>query len=108
MVFEDDVAIHVLSPVERWLCRSKFVYRLILERTIRAFKPFIFHSLGCQRCAAEQLALAIARDTRQYGLGRSRFDRARPACCAWMGTVRLRSAPMNATFLPDTLQTTAA
>lgn len=66
VIFEDDVAIHLLSPAERFLCQSKFVYRLLLNRSISEFKPYIFHSFSCQRYAEEQLAHAIDRQLRQY------------------------------------------
>ena len=66
VIFEDDAAIHLLSSAERYLCQSKFIYKLILERSITEFRPFIFHSFSCQRYAEEQLAHAIDRQLRQY------------------------------------------
>ena len=34
VIFEDDVAIHLLSPAERYLCQSKFIYKFT---TVRRF-----------------------------------------------------------------------
>jgi methyltransferase (TIGR00027 family) len=74
VIFEDDAAIHLLSPAERYLCQSRFIYKLLLERSITEFRPFIFHSFSCQRYAEEQLPRAIGQHKRQYVILGAGFD----------------------------------
>ena len=74
VIFEDDAAIHLLSSAERYLCQSKFIYKLILERSITEFRPFIFHSFSCQRYAEEQLPRAIRQHKKQYVILGAGFD----------------------------------
>lgn len=74
VIFDDDAAIHLLSPAERYLCQSKLVFRLLLQRSIREFRPYIFHSFSCQRYAEEQLLRAIDQHKSQYVILGAGFD----------------------------------
>ena len=74
VIFDDDAAIHLLSPAERYLCQSKLVFRLLLQRSIREFRPYIFHSFSCQRYAEEQLLRAIGQHKSQYVILGAGFD----------------------------------
>ena len=60
-VFEDDVAIDLLSPAARYLCRSEVLYKLLLGPSFAGLRPIIFHSFSCQRFTEDQLTRAGPR-----------------------------------------------
>jgi len=66
VVFKDDVAIDLLSPTTRWLCRSEVLYKLLIEPSFAGMRPMIFHSFSCQRYTEDQLTLETSRRRKQY------------------------------------------
>ena len=80
VIFEDDVAIHLLSPAERFLCQSKFVYRLLLNRSISEFKQRrIARSPYPVPENLEFVPVNFELESVLDGLGRSSFDFGQPA-----------------------------
>ena len=68
-VFEDDVAIDLLSPAARCLCRSEFLYKRLIEPAFAGMRPMIFHSFSCQRYTEDQLTLTRRRRKQYVILG---------------------------------------
>jgi methyltransferase (TIGR00027 family) len=65
-VFDDDVAIDLLSPAVRYLCRSEVLYKLFIGPSFFGMKAIVFHSFSCQRYTEDQLTLESSRQWKQY------------------------------------------
>ncbi len=66
VVFDDAVALHLLSPLEQRLFGSRWLYALLLRRFLARYRPYIFHSFVCQRYMEAELERAVRGGVAQY------------------------------------------